>query len=249
MSSSPDPYAADLAARALRAALSGRDDELAATVNQLLDNPAHVQDAVMLWVNTLGAQSGGEPSRPMVRETSTLARYSSGAHQAAASATQWAIEIINAQTSVDRQRLEELLAFLHRHEPDAAHDLLAALVKLLACSMRQVWSAFAAIDRAGGIAARSVVVAAELAVAGLHPVSIVHGDPETEQDAQAIYRTLPDLARSCGSLYSSGGGNDYSVFVFTGDDAAAAAERFIAAAREHARSWWRITPTAGPVGR
>ncbi|MEV1177518.1 hypothetical protein [Nonomuraea sp. NPDC049784] len=249
MSNSPDPHAADLAARALRSALAGRDDELAATVTQLLSNATHVQDAVMLWVNTLGAQSSSEPSRLLPPETSALARYSSGAHQPAASSIQWAIEIISAQTSGDRQRLEELLATLHRHEPDAAPGRLTALVTLLASSMRQVWSTFAAVDRAGAIAARSVVVEAELAVAGLCPVSIVHGDPETEQDAQAIYRTLPDLARSCGSLYSRGGGNDYSVFVFTGDDAAAAAERFMAAAREHARSWWRITPTAGPVGR
>lgn len=89
-----------------------------------------------------------------------------------------------------------------------------------------------------------VVTEAELAAADKHPVSIVHGDAETEEDARLIFQVLPGLAQDCGPPSLRRGGNDYTTFVF---DAAAAAVVFIAEVSAVAPRWWRITPTAQPV--
>lgn len=97
------------------------------------------------------------------------------------------------------------------------------------------------------LSSTAAVAEAELAASGIRPVSVVHGYAETDQDAQLIYGTLPELARECGTLAASRGGNGYTTFLFTGNDADRAAAEFTARTMEIAASWWRITPTAHPV--
>lgn len=94
-----------------------------------------------------------------------------------------------------------------------------------------------------------VVTEAELAARGIHPVSIAHGCAETDQDADLIYETVPRLARGCGQLTGTRGGNEHTTYLFTGPTAAAAAAAFIAAVTEVAPRWWRVTATAWPVWR
>ena len=102
---------------------------------------------------------------------------------------------------------------------------------------------FAAIF--GGL---QVVTEAELAIRGIWPVSVIHGDAETAEDADLIYGGLHRLAGECGPLAGYRGGNDYTTFLFTGPDAKASAAAFTARAQamDHPR-WWRITATAHPV--
>jgi hypothetical protein len=92
------------------------------------------------------------------------------------------------------------------------------------------------------------VTEAELAASGIRPVSVTHGDPETEQDAELL-RELHGLAEESGPMAGYRGGNDYTTFLFTGPGADGAAAAFTAAALAIARPWWRITPTAHPVWR
>ncbi|GGL55335.1 hypothetical protein [Planomonospora parontospora] len=106
-----------------------------------------------------------------------------------------------------------------------------------------------AASLAVALAGPAVLAEAELAVRGLHPVSVAHGDAETDEDARLIYTELPALAARAGTVCSRRGGNDYSTFLFTGPDAARAAEAFSTAVHAMAPSWWRVTPTAQPVYR
>jgi hypothetical protein len=103
-------------------------------------------------------------------------------------------------------------------------------------------------ELAAVFAGDQVVTEAELAIRGIWPVSVVHGDAETAEDADLIYGALHHLAEECGPLAGYRGGNDYTTFLFTGPDAKASAAAFItrAQAMEHPR-WWRITATAHPV--
>src|ERR1700733_11658576 len=94
-----------------------------------------------------------------------------------------------------------------------------------------------------------VVAEAELAARGIFPVSVVHGDAESEQDANLIHRALPGLAREAGTLAGQSGGNDYSTFLFSGPGAGDAAAAFMARVLAIAPRWWRITATAHPVWR
>jgi hypothetical protein len=98
-------------------------------------------------------------------------------------------------------------------------------------------------------AGQSAVAEAELAAAGIHPVSIAHGPLEDPAEAALIFETVPALARECGTLSGTRGGNEYSTYLFTGDDAEAAAVAFVAAVLAIAPHWWRITPTAHPQYR
>ena len=93
-----------------------------------------------------------------------------------------------------------------------------------------------------------VATEAELAIRGIWPVSVVHGDAETAEDADLIYGALHRLAEECGQLAGNRGGNDYTTFLFAGPAAEDAAKAFAARAQamEHPR-WWRITATAHPV--
>ncbi|GAA4626755.1 hypothetical protein GCM10023196_036280 [Actinoallomurus vinaceus] len=94
-----------------------------------------------------------------------------------------------------------------------------------------------------------MIAEAELAVRGIHPVSVVHGDAVDQETDNLIHRVLPRLAREAGTLAGTQGGNDYTTYLFAGPDAQQAAVRFIAAASEEAESWWKITPTAQPKFR
>jgi hypothetical protein len=103
-------------------------------------------------------------------------------------------------------------------------------------------------EMAAMFAGLQVVTEAELAIRGIWPVSVVHGDAETAEDADLIYGTLHRLAGESGPLAGYRGGNDYTTFLFTGPAAEDAAAAFIARvqAMDHPR-WWRITATAHPV--
>lgn len=105
----------------------------------------------------------------------------------------------------------------------------------------------AAIDRArqfaGLFTINAIVAEAEFAAAGIHPVSVVHGDPETQADAALIHR-LPALADEAGRRAGSRGGNDYTTFLFASEQAA---DGFVAAlAALSLPRWWRVTLTAVP---
>lgn len=95
-------------------------------------------------------------------------------------------------------------------------------------------------------AAAQVVTEAELAAHGISPVTVVHGDPETSQDAGLIHE-LHRLAAECGPLGGWRGGGDYVTFLFSGPAAGRDAAALIARAAAIARPWWRITATAHPA--
>ena len=102
-------------------------------------------------------------------------------------------------------------------------------------------------ELAAVFAADPVVTEAELAVRGIHPVSVAHGSPETDEDADLIFEVLPRLARECGTLAGTRGGNEYTTYLFAGPGADADAVTFIARVLAAAPRWWRITTTAYPV--
>ena len=72
-----------------------------------------------------------------------------------------------------------------------------------------------AAEMAALFAGLQVVTEAELAIRGIWPVSVVHGDAETAEDADLIYGALHRLAGECGQLAGYRGGNDYTTFLFT----------------------------------
>ena len=92
-----------------------------------------------------------------------------------------------------------------------------------------------------------VVTEAELAAQGIRPVSVIHGDAETVEDADLIYRVLHRLADECGPLAGYRGGNDYTTFLFSGDGAEDAATAFTTQVQAIAPRSWRITATAHPT--
>jgi hypothetical protein len=85
-----------------------------------------------------------------------------------------------------------------------------------------------------------------LAAAGIVPVSVVHGDPETAADADLIFGRLHAAAQAAGHYSTTIGGNDYTTWYFDGPHAERDALAFIAAADGLARPWWIITRTASP---
>jgi hypothetical protein len=95
-------------------------------------------------------------------------------------------------------------------------------------------------------ASAEVVTEAELAAHGISPVTVVHGDPETSQDADLIHE-LHRLAGECGPLRGWRGGGDYVTFLFSGPAAGQDAAALIARAAAIARPWWRITATVRPA--
>ena len=93
---------------------------------------------------------------------------------------------------------------------------------------------------------------AELAAHGIRPVSVVHGDIESDEDVALIYGTDPDrpglhaLADQAGQYHQTRGGNDFTTWFFDGPDAGQAAITFIAAVTAIAPDWWVVTATAQP---
>lgn len=97
---------------------------------------------------------------------------------------------------------------------------------------------------------------AEMAMRGEHPVSVVHGDPESELDALLMFDWLPRAAgviaaRHGGRVAGWRGGGDYTTRRFAGPGAAQAAAAFADYARLVAahlnRTWWNVTETPSPV--
>ena len=85
---------------------------------------------------------------------------------------------------------------------------------------------------------------AELAAKGIYAVSVAHGSPETDEAAALIFEVLPRLARECGTLTATRGGNEYTTYLFAGAGADAAAVAFMARVLAVAPRWWRITAMA-----
>lgn len=93
---------------------------------------------------------------------------------------------------------------------------------------------------------RALVEEAALAASGVHPVSVVHGDPDSDKAVELIFGTLHRLAEGAGHFTRTVGGNDYTTWFFEGPGAEQAAIRFITAVTAIAESWWVVTATAQP---
>jgi hypothetical protein len=93
---------------------------------------------------------------------------------------------------------------------------------------------------------RALVEEAALAARGVHPVSVVHGDPDSEKAVELIFGTLHRLAEEAGHFTRTVGGNDYTTWFFEGPGAEQAAVKFIAAVTAIAEPWWIVTATAQP---
>jgi hypothetical protein len=85
----------------------------------------------------------------------------------------------------------------------------------------------------------AVVREAELAMDGIYPACVSHGDPEDHDSANLIYEALPDLARKIGQLTGAAicathGGHGWTTFLYSGpgaDNAASALVLAVHAAR------------------
>jgi hypothetical protein len=84
---------------------------------------------------------------------------------------------------------------------------------------------------------------AELAARGLHPVSVAHGELDSDEAADLICGWMAKAAErhGCGHKH---GGNDATTYLFHSHDAAV---QFIAEVTGFAKSWWTVTETARPV--
>jgi hypothetical protein len=71
------------------------------------------------------------------------------------------------------------------------------------------------------------IAEAELAAHGIHPVSIAHGDPETQEETTLLIERVPTLAHKTGHLTSRRGGNDNTTYLFGGNGAEEASLDFI----------------------
>ena len=100
-----------------------------------------------------------------------------------------------------------------------------------------------ALELGAVLGERDVVADAELALRGLHPVSIAHGSPDSPEEQQLLWTTVRGWARDTGHLTSTAGGSEHTTFLFTDADAAVAFQARVAGA---APRWWRITATAKP---
>lgn len=92
---------------------------------------------------------------------------------------------------------------------------------------------------------RALVEEADLAANGIRPVSVVHGDPDSEKAVELIFGTLHRLAEEAGHFTRTVGGNDYTTWFFEGPGAEQAAIRFITAVTAIAEPWV-VTATAQP---
>lgn len=84
---------------------------------------------------------------------------------------------------------------------------------------------------------------AELAVRGLHPVSVAHGDLDSDKAAELITGRMAGAAERLGCRHTSGG-SDATTYLFPSHDAAV---DFMAEVTGFAESWWTVTATARPV--
>jgi hypothetical protein len=84
---------------------------------------------------------------------------------------------------------------------------------------------------------------AALAACGLYPVSVAHGELDSDQAAQLISGRMAEAAERLGCPHKSGG-NDATTYLFPSHDAAV---QFLAEVTGLAESWWTVTATARPV--
>lgn len=98
------------------------------------------------------------------------------------------------------------------------------------------------------IAQPEPLATAGLMTMGVHPVSVVTGSPETEEEA-ALVNDLPKIAAECDGerTPSAFGGNEYVTYLFDRPNAVHAAEAFASTVRLRAPRWWQVTATAHPV--
>lgn len=80
----------------------------------------------------------------------------------------------------------------------------------------------------------AVVREAEFAMDGIHPACVVHGEAESHQDADLIYRVLPELAQKIAdltdaTLAGSHGGHGWTTRLYRGPGAANAASALVMA--------------------
>jgi hypothetical protein len=87
------------------------------------------------------------------------------------------------------------------------------------------------------------VARGELASRGLYPVSVAHGELDSDQAVELISRRVAEAAERLGCRHKSGG-NDATTYLFPSHDAAV---QFLAEVTGLAESWWTITATARPV--
>ena len=83
----------------------------------------------------------------------------------------------------------------------------------------------------------------ELAARGLHPVSVAHGELDSNQAADLICGRAATAAKRHGCLYKTGG-NDATTYLFPSHDAAVG---FLAEVTGFAGSWWSVTATVRGV--
>jgi len=92
------------------------------------------------------------------------------------------------------------------------------------------------------------ITEAELAAEGICPVSVVHGDAETAEDAEVIYETLPRLARECGELTGWRGGNQRRLLAMVRQPLEAVANRAAGGPRRAARQQHQPGHPSGASG-
>jgi hypothetical protein len=112
-----------------------------------------------------------------------------------------------------------------------------------------------AIERAKAIMAlftqAQAITEAELALNGIHSVSVVHGPMESYEDEKLICGTLPELAEQCarevGAYVASTIGTGDTTKMFAGPGAQDAALLFMGRVLGFGPpAWWRVTPEAHP---
>jgi hypothetical protein len=83
----------------------------------------------------------------------------------------------------------------------------------------------------------------ELAAHGLYPVSVAHGELDSDQAVELISGRMAETAERLGCRHKSGG-NDATTYLFSSHDAAV---QFLAEVTGFAEPWWTVTATARPV--
>jgi hypothetical protein len=82
-----------------------------------------------------------------------------------------------------------------------------------------------------------------LAACGLYPVSVVHGELDSEEAVELITGRVARAAERLGCRHKQGS-NDATTYLFPSHDAAV---DFLAEVTEFAESWWTVTATARPA--
>lgn len=107
-----------------------------------------------------------------------------------------------------------------------------------------IWEAITRAREIAALLARPEESAgAALAARGLHPVSVAHGELDSDEAAELITGRMARAAERVGCRHKSGG-NDATTYLFASHDAAV---DFMAEVTGFAEPWWTVTATARPV--